>query len=161
MPCAPTHIELVWPGKHVSQRPRQNAEGVWELVPTEDGKRRFPLIDLQSIGEEAGYASNLVIQGDRLTALDTLSRLYGRMIKLAYLDPPRIEIDDKTAAFQGDSPAQYSTWLSTIRAHLHLLARLGFALRQPGFADVIAKQGSRDAVLAASQLVDQSIPTST
>jgi PTS system nitrogen regulatory IIA component len=47
----------------------------------------------------------------------------------------------------------------TIRAHLHLLARLGFALRQPAFVDVIAKQGSRDEVLAASQAVDESIPT--
>jgi len=46
----------------------------------------------------------------------------------------------------------------TIRAHLHLLARLGFALRQPAFVEVIAKQGSRDAVLGASQSVDQSIP---
>ncbi|MCE5268279.1 MAG: PTS sugar transporter subunit IIA [Planctomycetaceae bacterium] len=46
----------------------------------------------------------------------------------------------------------------TIRAHLHLLSRLGFALRQPSFAEAIAKQGSRDAILAASQSVDQSIP---
>jgi PTS system nitrogen regulatory IIA component len=46
----------------------------------------------------------------------------------------------------------------TIRAHLHLLARLGFALRQPAFAEAIAKQGPRDAILAACQAVDQSIP---
>lgn len=101
--------------------------------------RRFPLIDLQSIGEEAGYASNLIVQGDRLTALDTLSHLYGRMIKLAYLDPPRIEIDDKTAAFQGDSPARYSTWLSTIRAHLQaltpLMSRDGFIVIQVADAE--------------------------
>jgi nitrogen PTS system EIIA component len=45
----------------------------------------------------------------------------------------------------------------TIRAHLHLLARLGFALRQPAFADAIAKHGSRQEILAASQSVDQSI----
>jgi PTS system nitrogen regulatory IIA component len=46
----------------------------------------------------------------------------------------------------------------TIRAHLHLLARLGFALRQPAFVEVIAGQGSREKILAASQSVDQSIP---
>ena len=46
----------------------------------------------------------------------------------------------------------------TIRAHLHLLARLGFALRQPAFAAVIAQHGSREAILAASQAVDGSIP---
>jgi nitrogen PTS system EIIA component len=47
----------------------------------------------------------------------------------------------------------------TIRAHLHLLARLGFALRQPGFAEAIAKHGSREQILAASQSVDDSIPS--
>jgi PTS system nitrogen regulatory IIA component len=47
----------------------------------------------------------------------------------------------------------------TIRAHLHLLARLAFALRQPAFVEVIAKQGSREQILAASQAVDQSIPS--
>jgi nitrogen PTS system EIIA component len=46
----------------------------------------------------------------------------------------------------------------TIRAHLHLLARLGFALRQPVFAEAIAGHGSREQVFAASQAVDQSIP---
>jgi nitrogen PTS system EIIA component len=46
----------------------------------------------------------------------------------------------------------------TIRAHLHLLARLGFALRQPAFSQVISSHGSREAILAASQAVDLSIP---
>jgi PTS system nitrogen regulatory IIA component len=49
----------------------------------------------------------------------------------------------------------------TIRAHLHLLARLGFALRHPTFAEVIAQQGSREQIFAASQAVDASIPQST
>jgi PTS system nitrogen regulatory IIA component len=49
----------------------------------------------------------------------------------------------------------------TIRAHLHLLARLSYALRQPAFVEVINQQGPRDAVLAASQAVDQSIPPPT
>ena len=35
---------------------------------------------------------------------------------------------------------------------------LGFALRQPAFVEVIAQQGSREQILAASQAVDQSIP---
>lgn len=46
----------------------------------------------------------------------------------------------------------------TIRAHLQLLSRLGFALRQPAFAEAIAKQGTREAILAACGIVDQSIP---
>jgi PTS system nitrogen regulatory IIA component len=46
----------------------------------------------------------------------------------------------------------------TIRAHLHLLARIGFALRQAVFAEAIAQKGSRQQILAASQAVDQLIP---
>jgi PTS system nitrogen regulatory IIA component len=46
----------------------------------------------------------------------------------------------------------------TIRAHLHLLARLGFALREATFGQVIAKPGSREEILAASRAVDESIP---
>ena len=45
----------------------------------------------------------------------------------------------------------------TIRAHLRLLARLGFALRQAAFVDAVARQGTREQILAASQAVDQSI----
>ncbi|HBO42845.1 MAG TPA: PTS fructose transporter subunit IIA [Planctomycetaceae bacterium] len=45
----------------------------------------------------------------------------------------------------------------TIRAHLHLLSRLGFALGQPVFSKVIATQGSREQILAAAQSVDESV----
>ena len=47
----------------------------------------------------------------------------------------------------------------TIRAHLHLLSRLGFALRQPAFVEVIAGRGPREQILAASRTVDQNIPS--
>lgn len=47
----------------------------------------------------------------------------------------------------------------TIRAHLHLLARIGFALRDPVFAEAIAKKGSRDEILAASLAIDERIST--
>lgn len=45
----------------------------------------------------------------------------------------------------------------TIRAHLHILARLSFALRQPAFGEVIASHGSREQILAAADAVDQSV----
>lgn len=45
----------------------------------------------------------------------------------------------------------------TVRAHLHLLSRLGFALRQPAFATCIAEQASRDDILAQAQAVDAAI----
>lgn len=49
----------------------------------------------------------------------------------------------------------------TIRAHLHLLSRLSFALQQPAFAEAIAGPGSREQILAACQSVEESIPPPT
>jgi PTS system nitrogen regulatory IIA component len=46
----------------------------------------------------------------------------------------------------------------TIKAHLHLLSRLAFALRQPAFAEVIARQGSREEILRESEIADHNIP---
>lgn len=37
----------------------------------------------------------------------------------------------------------------TVKAHLHLLSRLAFALRDPEFKELILKQGSRDDIMAA------------
>ncbi len=41
----------------------------------------------------------------------------------------------------------------TVRAHLHLLSRLTFALRKPEFLSVIEGQGARDEILAAARAV--------
>ena len=49
----------------------------------------------------------------------------------------------------------------TIKAHLHLLSRLAFALRQPGFSDAIAGRGRDELILAAAEAVDRSIPAPT
>lgn len=46
----------------------------------------------------------------------------------------------------------------TIKAHLHLLSKLAFALRQPDFSDVITQQGSAEAIFAAAEAVERSIP---
>ncbi|MBE0602241.1 MAG: PTS sugar transporter subunit IIA [Deltaproteobacteria bacterium] len=40
---------------------------------------------------------------------------------------------------------------STIRGHLHLLSRLSFALRQPGFRKSIVERGSREGILDAAR----------
>ncbi len=42
----------------------------------------------------------------------------------------------------------------SISAHLRLLSRLSFALRQPEFVDVIKRQGSRQEILDAATTVD-------
>jgi PTS system nitrogen regulatory IIA component len=42
----------------------------------------------------------------------------------------------------------------TVRAHLTLLSRLAFALRDPGFQDVIRRQGLRDDILTELSRVE-------
>lgn len=39
----------------------------------------------------------------------------------------------------------------TVRAHLHLLSRLSFALRDPAFKDAVVRQASREEILAAAE----------
>jgi PTS system nitrogen regulatory IIA component len=45
----------------------------------------------------------------------------------------------------------------TIRAHLHLLSRLAYALRDPGFQAVIQRQGLRDEILTESRRVESGL----
>lgn len=42
----------------------------------------------------------------------------------------------------------------TVRAHLQLLSRVAFALRDPEFREAIARQGSRDEILAAARRIE-------
>jgi PTS system nitrogen regulatory IIA component len=79
------------------------------------------------------------------------------MVTLCFLEKP-VEFD----AIDGQLVHTLFTIVSpTVRAHLHLLARLSFALRQPAFAEVINRQGLREQILAASQSVDDSVPAQT
>jgi PTS system nitrogen regulatory IIA component len=76
------------------------------------------------------------------------------MITLCFLENP---ID--FAAVDGQPVHTLFTIVSpTMRAHLHLLSRLAFGLRRPGFSQVIAQQGSREVILREAEAVDQDIP---
>jgi PTS system nitrogen regulatory IIA component len=78
------------------------------------------------------------------------------MITLCFLEHP---ID--FGAMDGKPVHTLFTIVSpTIKAHLHLLSRLALALRRPEFAQAIADQRSREAILAQSEAVDASIPAS-
>jgi PTS system nitrogen regulatory IIA component len=78
------------------------------------------------------------------------------MVTLCFLERP-VEF----GALDGQPVDRLFTLLSpTVRAHLHMLARLAFALRQRDFSDVIRRQGSREEILAACDAVDRTIPGS-
>jgi PTS system nitrogen regulatory IIA component len=74
------------------------------------------------------------------------------MITLCFLEAP-IEF----GAIDGKPVQALFTMVSpTVRAHLHLLSRLTFGLRQPPFAAAVASQGSREELLAGARVVDAS-----
>jgi nitrogen PTS system EIIA component len=48
----------------------------------------------------------------------------------------------------------------TTSAHLNLLSKLAFALRQPAFAAVIGRQGTREEIIEGAAAIDYSVPRS-
>ncbi|MBI1854066.1 MAG: PTS sugar transporter subunit IIA [Planctomycetes bacterium] len=53
--------------------------------------------------------------------------------------------------------ALFSMVSPTVRAHLHLLSRLAFALRDPAFESVVHRQGSRDEILAEARRAEATL----
>lgn len=72
------------------------------------------------------------------------------MITLCFLEKP---ID--FGAIDGKPVNALFTLISpTVRGHLHLLSRLAFALRDPGFKEVITRQALREQILAEAQRIE-------
>ena len=72
------------------------------------------------------------------------------MITLCFLEQP---VD--FGALDGKPVHTLFTLVSpTIRAHLHLLSRLSFAMREPTFKHAVISQASRDDILAAARTCD-------
>ena len=75
------------------------------------------------------------------------------LVTLSFLDHP---VD--FGAIDGQPVTTLFTLISpTVRAHLHLLSRLGFALRDPDFKRAVLGQASRDAILEALARVERSM----
>ena len=79
------------------------------------------------------------------------------MVTLCFLEKP---ID--FAAIDGQPVhALFSMVSPTVRAHLHLLSRLAFALRDPAFKVLVHRQGSRDEILAEARRVESTLAPQT
>ena len=117
-------IELRWPRKDLELTPRQLSDGRWEMQSSPAHRRLYPLVNLRRYPDRWEGDTSLVVSGDRTDALHTLTRGLAQAIRLVYLDVPRIEVDDKAAAFKGDATFVYSTWLSVLRAHLNAVRPL-------------------------------------
>lgn len=121
-PYSPPRIELIWPGK--GKLPRCDQRGSWTLADRIVGRRCRPLYEKERFGESARHDPSLVILGERVDVLETLVPHFPRSVKVAYLDLPRIEIDDKSKAFQGDADHVWATYLSVIKEHIERLIPL-------------------------------------
>jgi PTS system nitrogen regulatory IIA component len=49
----------------------------------------------------------------------------------------------------------------TVRVHLHVLARLAFALRDTGFKDVLLRKGTDEEILREARRLDDAMPRSS
>lgn len=77
------------------------------------------------------------------------------MIALCFLEKP---ID--FGALDGKPVNALFTLISpTVRAHLHLLSRLAFALRDPGFKEAITRQALREQIFAEAQRIEIKVNT--
>ena len=78
------------------------------------------------------------------------------MVTLCFLEHP---VD--FGALDGQPVRILFTLISpTVRAHLYLLSRLGFALRDPDFKRAVFQQGSREEILEALRRVEQTMSKS-
>ena len=75
------------------------------------------------------------------------------MISLGFLEKP-VEF----GAMDGKPVhALFSVISPTVRAHLHLLSRLAFAIHDTGFRDTVARQASRDEILNEARRVEAAL----
>jgi PTS system nitrogen regulatory IIA component len=53
--------------------------------------------------------------------------------------------------------ALFSVISPTVRAHLHLLSRLAFGIRDTGFREAVARQASRDEILNEARRMEANL----
>jgi adenine-specific DNA-methyltransferase len=122
-------LELTWTNKHL--RLLAHEDGSYEWVPPSDyrvAEVRL-LQDVTKVGDVGQVRSgdNLLIRGDSLNALTSLSRLpefaseYLGKVKLVYIDPP---FNTQQSFLQYDDALEHSVWLTMIRDRLRQIKPL-------------------------------------
>jgi adenine-specific DNA-methyltransferase len=122
-------LELTWTNKHL--RLLAHDDGSYEWVSPSD----YRVAEVRLLEEVAAFgdnparraADNLLIRGDALNALRSLSRLpefaaeYVGKVRLAYLDPP---FNTQQSFLHYDDALEHSVWLSMVRDRLHQIREL-------------------------------------
>ena len=109
-------VELLWPHKDEDVRPIQADDGTWALHPPAQSRFLHGLTSISTHGNPSDNNAGLIVVGDRLDALEALRRSLHHSARLAFVDLPRIVVDDKGAAFRAVGEDIYSTWMSVVRS---------------------------------------------
>lgn len=154
----PARIQLVWPEMGTGLVPIFTEEGQWSLQPDNDTIFLHPLSNLSFEGDaSAAEPDALIIAGSRLSAMYTLRHGLRHKIAFAYLDLPRIRVDDQETAFRGERDLSYSTWLTLLETHLRavapLIRRTGVVAIHVGDDDAPLARLVADEVLGRSQRI--------
>ena len=123
MPSYEGRLELTWTNKHLRLLAHDDGSYEW-LDPSDYRVAEVRLLhDVAAVGVVGRHraADNLLIRGDALHALRSLTRLpeFARehlgKIKLAYLDPP---FNTQQSFLQYDDNLEHSVWLTMMRDRL-------------------------------------------
>lgn len=116
-------LELTWTNKHERMLAHEDGSYEW-LLPADYRVAEVRLLhDLETVGSVGRWRAgdNLLIQGDALHALTSLTKLpefsreYVGKVKLAYIDPP---FNTGQAFEHYDDALEHSVWLTMLRDRL-------------------------------------------
>lgn len=116
-------LELTWTNKHLRLLAHENGSYEW-ISPADYRVAEVRLLhDVASVGAvgKRRASDNLLIRGDALNALTSLSRLpefareYLGKVKLVYVDPP---FNTQQSFLQYDDALEHSVWLTMMRDRL-------------------------------------------
>lgn len=116
-------LELTWTNKHLRLLAHEDGSYEW-VSPSDYRVAEVRLLhNVTTVGdvEKSRATDNLLIRGDALDALTSLSRLpefaaeYLGKVKVAYLDPP---FNTQQSFLQYDDALEHSVWLTMIRDRL-------------------------------------------
>ena len=123
MPSYEGRLELTWTNKHLRLLAHDDGTYEW-LDPSDYRVAEVRLLhDVEAVGEtgKRRAADNLLIRGDALHALTSLTKLpefsreYLGKVKLAYIDPP---FNTGQAFAHYDDALEHSVWLTMMRDRL-------------------------------------------
>ncbi len=121
------------------------------------GCLRFPQ------GTDTDYCYRILLAREELASTgigDGIAVPHMRTPVILHLDNPQVALCflDQPLEFGAlDGKPVYALFTllcPTIKSHLHLLSRLAYALREPGFKDAVETMASRDEIMAQAALAD-------